>query len=397
MDPTFDQDGVLVESRVSGFFDAMAVQPDGKVLAVGVNEGSANGWLVARYFPDGSPDASFGTPNGYVTLPGAQVHGVSVLADGRIVVGGWRSTTTKGTTHGDFAVRRLLPSGAPDTSFGTGGVVTVNLQGTNSNDLAVDMAVDAAGRIVLGGLSILSGKKSSEESGALLRLLPDGSRDASFGTGGVVIRSLFAGSAYDRIVSIDVEADGSVVALGHGPVGPNGPAYHLIRFNASGQPDAAFGVRVLPTDHPGQGMSQMWDVDVEGAHAYVSGMRFLSQLGDAVVVRYGLDGQPDYAYGSGGLALHATAAAERAYGLAVRADGSAVVGVNTSTGAGESLAVFRFDPFGQPDASFGTNGLGATSPLGFSARAVVVDDDGAVLVGGGKVSGHPATARWTAP
>jgi uncharacterized delta-60 repeat protein len=399
LDSTFDHDGVVVEARVAnGFFDAMAVQPDGKVVVVGTNEGSVNGWLVARYNPDGTPDASFGVPHGYVTFSGVQAQGVHVLADGRIVVAGWRSTTLKGSSHSDFSVRRLLPGGGLDTSFGSGGTVTVNLQGTSSQDFAVDMAVDSAGRIVLGGMSTVTTKKTSEESGALLRLLPDGTRDGSFGTAGIVIRSLYA-TSFDRIVSIDVEPDGSIVALGHGPSVTGGPRYHLIRFHSNGQADTAFGVRILANDHPSQGLNQMWDVDVEGLHAYVSGMRFVTLPGpaDAVVVRYGLDGQPDTSYGTNGLAVYDGGGAERANGLAVRADGSAVVGVNTTTQTGQLiLNVFRFDPFGQPDTTFGANGLGATSPLGFSPRAVVVDADDRVLAAGGKVSNHPAIARWTA-
>jgi len=64
-----------------------------------------------------------------------------------------------------------------DASFGAGGHVLV--PGTNCSGLAID----AAGRIVIGGLSVNGGAFAA-------RLLTDGTLDASFGAGGLVVMDL---------------------------------------------------------------------------------------------------------------------------------------------------------------------------------------------------------------
>jgi uncharacterized delta-60 repeat protein len=121
--------------------NAMAVQSDGKILVAGPGGGNFG---VGRVGASGSYDPSFG-PNGdgqvAIDFGGDDVATAMALQpDGKILVAG---------TDGDgFAVARLMPNGALDPSFGTGGKATVNFTGV---DIAHGMALQPDGKIVLVG------------------------------------------------------------------------------------------------------------------------------------------------------------------------------------------------------------------------------------------------------
>src|SRR5438067_1103516 len=65
LDPTFGVGGKLTTSfqqQVDSSAQALALQPDGKIIMTGAPTiATAQGWFVARYEPDGSPDPSFGS------------------------------------------------------------------------------------------------------------------------------------------------------------------------------------------------------------------------------------------------------------------------------------------------------------------------------------------------
>lgn len=138
----------------------------------------------------------------------------------------------------------------PDRGFGSGGVATTSFDKSDAQirDLAFGtgfpecaaadgVAIDPEGRIVvagnyrrLGGLGL-----------AIARLLPDGTLDPSFGTGGVLSTPVAACCA-----GLAVQSDGKIV-LGLGntetpELGRQQPAgLSVVRLNADGSPDAGFG------------------------------------------------------------------------------------------------------------------------------------------------------------
>jgi uncharacterized delta-60 repeat protein len=117
----------------------LAIQPDGKILVAGPAGGDFG---VARVMTTGIYDPTFGS-NGQVSFDfgGADVaNAIALQPDGKVLVAG---------TDGDgFAVARLTPSGALDPSFGVGGKATVNFTGV---DEARGMALQPDGAIVLVG------------------------------------------------------------------------------------------------------------------------------------------------------------------------------------------------------------------------------------------------------
>ncbi|HET9495151.1 MAG TPA: hypothetical protein VFR15_13050, partial [Chloroflexia bacterium] len=145
---TTDFAGGLDEAR------AVAVQPDGKVVAVGSTQlggPDTSDFALARYNSDSSLDTAFGN-GGRVTTDffgGDDVaHDVAVQPDGKIVAAG--AAHWPGSNSSEFAVARYNPDGSPDVTFGNSGRVTLTIQGSIQN-AAYSIALQPDGRIVLAG------------------------------------------------------------------------------------------------------------------------------------------------------------------------------------------------------------------------------------------------------
>ena len=102
-----------------------------------------------------------------------------------------------------MVVLRLLPDGALDPSFGDDGLATVGLA-ANPNAGAFAMATLQDGDILLGGYA--------HHELALARLLPDGSPDPGFGEDGLSTARGITGQA----TALAPRPDGSVLAVGYG-------------------------------------------------------------------------------------------------------------------------------------------------------------------------------------
>ena len=98
-----------------------ALLPDDGIVAVGRTDASGilkTAFGVVRYLPDGTPDPNFGT-DGIVTTPffgkGAVANAVAVQPDGKIVVAGFAEQASG--FNSDFALARYNADGTLDTSF----------------------------------------------------------------------------------------------------------------------------------------------------------------------------------------------------------------------------------------------------------------------------------------
>ena len=105
---------------------AVAAQADGKLVVVGTtytnNDYSDEDFAIVRYNADGSPDPAFGA-NGRVTtdFPGLAAVASSVLVqpDGKILVAGGAFPLF--TFLGNIELARYNPDGSLDAAFGSGG------------------------------------------------------------------------------------------------------------------------------------------------------------------------------------------------------------------------------------------------------------------------------------
>ncbi|MFE0648598.1 calcium-binding protein [Streptomyces sp. NPDC059534] len=148
LDTTFSGDGmVTADFGGTEFGNAVAVQPDGRILAAG--SGGA-GFALLRYNADGSPDAGFGTAGRTsVAFPGdgGTAYAMALQTNGKIVLAG-RADDPAGSEANDFGVARLHPDGSVDTGFGGDGFVVT---GFDDFDEARAVLVQPDGRIVAAG------------------------------------------------------------------------------------------------------------------------------------------------------------------------------------------------------------------------------------------------------
>src|SRR5215510_9526870 len=118
LDPTFGVGGKVINPS-GGSYD-VAIQPDGKIVSVGIAAGGSEGTqiAVARYNIDGSPDTTFGG-TGRVLIHHYQVAmDVAIQPDGKIVIAG---RNPDGEAYGELV--RLNSDGSADTTFGTNGTL----------------------------------------------------------------------------------------------------------------------------------------------------------------------------------------------------------------------------------------------------------------------------------
>lgn len=104
LDTSFANDGSAQAGFVRAVADEVAIQGDGRIVVAGGNE-IEGGFALARFQPNGSPDTSFGEDGTVTTRIGKQsgAHAVAIQADGKIVAVGLSGLRTE-----KFALARYL-------------------------------------------------------------------------------------------------------------------------------------------------------------------------------------------------------------------------------------------------------------------------------------------------
>ncbi|HVW32941.1 MAG TPA: delta-60 repeat domain-containing protein, partial [Acidimicrobiia bacterium] len=162
---------------------------------------------LARYLPNGLIDPGFGNRGTETIDAGALVESIRALAlqpDGAIVAAG----RTNGERRGDFLLARFRPNGAVDPSFGDAPAgMTVTDLGTAEEGLSA-VAVAPNGMIVAGGIA------APHPNGdmAVVRYDSRGHLDRSFGHHGLATADF--GQRDDRLRGMVLQPDGKVVAVG---------------------------------------------------------------------------------------------------------------------------------------------------------------------------------------
>ena len=237
LDPAFGSGGKVTTDFAGGFdrVTGVAVQPDGKIVVGGYAQLVSGNYAfaAARYMPNGTPDSSFGSGGKVTTGWTTQDIASAMLLepDGSIVLAG--RTRTGGTTS-DFALVKYTPAGALDLSFGTGGIVTTDLNG--DSDYALALALQPDGRLVAAGYA---GTAGSVSRFGLVRYLATGAVDSTFGSGGVVMTTFNGGNC--SVSSLRIQSDGKILAAGNTATLNTGLDFAVARYDASGALDPGFG------------------------------------------------------------------------------------------------------------------------------------------------------------
>jgi len=323
--------GVVSDLGQPSFARAVAIQPDGKILAGGDSPCPRTScFTVARYNPDGSLDGGFGTGGVVRTkfnLCGCEVDDLAIQADGKIVAVGWQFIGGDANDDTVFGIARYNLDGSLDQGFGTLGKVSLNFG--YGLDLAWGVAIQADQKIVVAGEGAANFYRTGSDF-AVARLNTDGTLDTSFAGDGMKTINL-KGTRWDRAGGVAIQADGKIVMAGSSYVdfAATDPRFVAARLNSDGSRDFGFGRagRVVTAVGGFGGYAQAVAMYPSGK-ILAAGRSFADGLQDSsafTVVRYTPDGKQDPTWGSNGVVVTSFGSgADVANSLAVQSDGKVV-------------------------------------------------------------------------
>ncbi len=317
----------------------MVPQPDGKYLLGGqfVTYNGVARHYTARINADGTLDNSFDPGNNFISLIGA----IAVQADGKILAGG-NFYNYNGITRNYVA--RMNTDGTLDAGFSN----------TASTDNAVkSIAVQPDGKIVLAGLFNYS---TNLVKNNIARLNGDGTVDLSFNPDS---------GAMNLVQAVAVQADKKIILGGSFKSYNGAPFNRLVRVDASGQAEPAFGA--------GGTNDQVLAIAVQAdkkilVAGYFSSFNNIPRTG---IARINEDGTPDNTFNSNG-----PGASQGVLALALQPNANILIAGNFSSYNNSTHNfIARIQPNGSPDNTFNP---ATNSPV----NAVCLQPDGKLLIGG---------------
>ena len=306
IDRTFGNRGsVVTDFGMTESASAVAIQPDGKIVVAGGTYPTfpfLGFYALARYNPDGSLDTTFGNSGLVVTTfnsEGAFASALAIQPDGKILAAGTKyiNFTTDESSDTDFAIARYNSDGSLDSAFGSGGEIATDFNQRNDDALAIILQSD--GKIVAAGDAT---SLATFVDFALTRYLPDGSLDTAFGASGKV-ETDFGGTNLDQARSATLQADGKIVVAGT-TVSKNGltQQFGIARYNSNGIQDSTFGKRGLATVNFGSSgqIAHSILLQADGKLVAVGLSDNESSDSDFLIARINSNGTLDSAFGTAG-------------------------------------------------------------------------------------------------
>jgi uncharacterized delta-60 repeat protein len=396
VDTTFGDRGFLapaegltdLESLEDVYIDGpfgVAIQPDGKIVAVGDVGTDA---LMVRLTADGALDSSFGA-DGIVTLGNSsdQFEGlfvadsVAIRSDGEIAVLGRTDATPKG---GESAVEVFEPNGSVDPSFNSGLPAIIPTPGSNVN-------YDSAGQdglvaLANGDVVAISDTFDGPGTPNIIQVTAFdtlGALDQSFGSDGqatIPASLLFPSGASANPSVLALQSDGKLVVGGsmtYANESPAGSVTFALRLDVNGSLDPSFGIGgvdiLAETTPPGTSPGAI-AIQSDGKIVLADGFHLIFERLDG-------DGLPDLTFGTGGTSRVQTSSG--GFDFPVGSIGVAI------TPSGKILAASAYGSFG---TLFRLLGSGSNSDYDGDGRA-----DPAVYFGAPAVFADVASGGVTAP
>ena len=390
LDPTFSEDGKATVDFGAGsdWVDAVAVQPDGKILTAGATDGGKR-FALARHNPDGTLDSTFGG-DGRVTTNFSggldNALGLALQADGKIVAVG-----AAAGLGGRMALARYNADGSLDSTFSGDGKVLTNL--TPGDDFALAVALQVDGKLVVaGGTGGLGGRV------VIVRYDADGSTDSTFSGDGKVATNFTP--RFDFASSVEVQGDGKIVVAGTADYTRRTARFALARYEADGALDATFGGDGRVTTNLTAWFDGAYGLAVQPSDGKIVAVGWADHM--LGLVRYQPGGQVDPTFAGGVVLTDFTTGADYASAVELQADGKIVVaGPANYFGRNSAFALARYTVDGAPDSTFGSFGKVTTqfTPGRDRAFALALQPaDGRIVVAGEAAGqgGRFAVARYLA-
>ncbi|MGI6415525.1 MAG: SdrD B-like domain-containing protein [Thermoguttaceae bacterium] len=363
----------------------LVILPDGSIIGVGDDAtGSDNAWQVVKVTPAGQLDATFGSGGVVATsfgTGGGLPHAVALQADGKIVVAGEAKGGT--TIYEDIALARYNANGSLDTSFAQGGKLRMEFDTGHAS--AYDLLVLPDGKLLIIGVGPLGVFLMS-------RFNSDGSFDTTFGTGGTLtIPYTIAGSAL-YYTDAELMPDGRFVVVTQLSSTTIKNTWIVSRFNPDGSFDASFDVDGRQQISFPRGYAYPYALALQDDGRIVAAGKVYDDYSvapreDMAATRLNDDGSIDTSFGVNGRFIYDFSDyRDIANDVVVRPDGRIVL-VGTladplTSNKGYALGLVGLAPDGKLDPLFAQSGVYFGEPLASvfeEIEAGVLDEQGRLV------------------
>lgn len=394
LDPSFG-DGGKVLSNIIGSSDigySVAIQTDGKLVVAGLaydqSAPNTNNFGLIRFLSDGRVDSTFGETGKKMTDffgGNDRAYSVAIQKDGKIIAAGYCFDPAVGYCAG---LARYKSNGELDSTFGTNGLVSTSI----GLCYGYSVLIQSDEKIIA-----VVDHDSSVHDFALFRYKPNGILDSSFGIDGI------AKVAVGRARSGTIQPDGKIIVCGYAlNNSDNLYDFALARFKNNGELDSAFGINgIVTTDFGGDDWAYSVALQLD-EKIVVSGYNFVNSVSDNfAVAKYKNNGDLDSTFGLNGTQttfFHADRTHPNS--VTIQSDNKIIVVGNDNEGSFSNFAIVRYLTNGNPDSSFGTDGIVLTDFGGVRddfAHSIAAQEDGKIIVAGsgfnGLISGF-AVARY---
>jgi len=345
-------------------------------LVTGETTGSNYDFGLVRYNEDGSLDSTFDFDGKVRTPIGTQndyANAILIQPDGKIVVAG----RSNNITYIDYVIVRYNTNGSLDSTFDFDGIALLSMGVTGLDCQAVSLQND--GKVVIVG-SVYNG---TDMDFMVARFNTNGLIDSTYDGDGIATVSIGLGDDY--CAAAVIQPDDKMVLAGYSFNGVSSD-YALVRFNENGSLDTSFssdGKLTTSITTSGEGafavvLQPDGKILAAGGSSSGSNLNFSS-------IRYNTDGDLDTSYSSDGKLITDLGSNEdQCSGAWIQSDGKIILAGVTGDYPNVNFGLVRYNYNGSLDASFGTNGIVITDIPGSveTARAVTVQTDGKILVGG---------------
>ena len=244
-----------------------------------------------------------------------------------------------------------------DPTFGVGGKVDL---GSVAEEGSVPIDTTADGKILMA-------YDAPANQAVVRRFNADGSVDTTFGASGAMLLPVEPGATNPRVSDI-VEAPNGRIWVGGVQDFAGEDNASVWAVTAGGTPDTGFNGDGVHSFAPGTASSEVVGIAPEGDNLILAARAVNGTTGVAL---YRV-----FAGGGSATALHTFAVDFEPEGVALRPDGSIMVGGELDTGTATFMAVPRFTTALGYDGTFGLGGygiIGPPIPAESNATAVVID------------------------
>jgi uncharacterized delta-60 repeat protein len=339
IDSSFGKNGIVITELSQGVdaLHAMALQPDGKIIASGFSNSRLT---LVRYNTTGLLDSAFGT-NGIVNTSFVcgfgSTYNVSLQANGKIVLLGMNSST--------MLLTRYNNNGTLDRSFGMDGIanITQSIAGSYCSSMKL-LANDKI--IVTGSIGI--------DSIFLIKYNTNGDLDASFGTQGFIKTIIPTGYTSITAGELCIESDGSILVAANIASQPGGYAnFCFLKYHSNGTVNTNFGSNGFVVFETG-------GINMSGFPAPIQlqkdGKILLAATANTnfVIARFNRDGSLDNTFNATGIAATNVGGIYRKCAdMIIEPNGKIVL----AGFIGDDFGSIRVNKDGTLDSSYGTNGI----------------------------------------